>query len=558
MKPGLIVPIAALLLQTFAKAQTLPSLQITNGNESVSLSWTGAAPGLFALQTTASLSRPVVWTDKQSLINNSGTATVDVGTPQQFFRLNPVTPLFQFAIFYDVNLEIDPGGATTFNAPVFCNQNIWEGSAICTFASTVTAVGTNSSQLSDPFASNYSGSGAPTYLLAGQPAADAPSLSIKGLGTNSSPAAMRSLLELPPAAYALGTSAAYSSNGAIYLANVCDLIITNFASGTNAGSLTPTGTNLAVLFQDQQMQTITLVPYDFFLIENPLTHVISTTNYVPSGSANIIIFAGYSWITNTTFRDWREGWNGGTGPPKNVQAVQIDVSKLNTWLTNTIAPVSGYLYDQTKLLHSGHHIDSIYVYTSVPLTGTQLPAVRLANGAQLPNPGGSANGLTVATPFPIYILGDYNSQNNGLSALGQWATNGATANTLPAALMGDAITILSDFWNDSNTSKMPTAARTTVNAAMLGGIVPSNPSISGNFSGGVENFIRLLESWGTATLTYNGSSVALFYSQYATNSWLQTGNYYNAPTRHYAFDLNFTNVTKLPPLTPMVENYLSP
>jgi hypothetical protein len=81
---------------------------------------------------------------------------------------------------------------------------------------------------------------------------------------------------------------------------------------------------------------------------------------------------------------------------------------------------------------------------------------------------------------------------------------------------------------------------------------------SGNYSGGIENFMRLLENWGANTLTYNGSMVALFSSQYATNTWLPTGNYYNAPTRHWAFDSNFANFSKLPPLTPLVENYVSP
>ena len=86
---------------------------------------------------------------------------------------------------------------------------------------------------------------------------------------------------------------------------------------------------------------------------------------------------------------------------------------------------------------------------------------------------------------------------------------------------------------------------------MLEGIVASNPNISGNYSGGVENFMRLLENWSSGpVLTYNGSIVVLFYSQYATNSWQPTGNYYNAPTRNWAFDLNFRTASKLPPLTP--------
>jgi len=62
--------------------------------------------------------------------------------------------------------------------------------------------------------------------------------------------------------------------------------------------------------------------------------------------------------------------------------------------------------------------------------------------------------------------------------------------------------------------------------------------------------MRLLENWSGRTLTYNGSIVVLFYSEYATNSWRETGGYYSAPTRHWAFDLNFENSAKIPPLTP--------
>ena len=84
---------------------------------------------------------------------------------------------------------------------------------------------------------------------------------------------------------------------------------------------------------------------------------------------------------------------------------------------------------------------------------------------------------------------------------------------------------------------------------MLEGIVPTNPNISGNYSGGVENFMRLLrKAWGNNTLWYNGSIVVMFPSQYATNLW-SYGNYYDAPGRNWAFDANFA-ANKLPPLTP--------
>jgi hypothetical protein len=425
----------------------------------------------------------------------------------------------------------------------------------------VTAAGTNAPQVANPFALNYNGTGSPTFN-GGQPTSHAPPLSLAGFGTSNSPAAMRSMLELPPPPYAMGTPAAYSSAGLWYVANQADLVISNFVWGTNSGIL-PAGTNFIAYYQDSMTTPqLARLPYDFYVVTNATGQTI-ITNYVGGlalgGSGNTNIFyAGYTWLTNVYFYDWREGWNGGAGPPKKVQAVQIDMGRLNTWLTNqsgNAAYTSGFNSNMQKWLHSNHYIGGIYVYTSVPLTDSQLPAVRVTDGAILPNPYNLTTpyGVTVATPFPLYVWKDYNSATFQGSSLGL----GTTTYTVPAALMGDSVTILSDNWNDSATARLPAPSSTTVNAAMITGIVPSDPSVSGSYSGGVENFMRLLEAWG-GTLTFNGSIVVPFYSQFATNSWKPTGNYYNAPTRHWAYDLNFTNYSKLPPLTPLVENCVSP
>ncbi len=189
----------------------------------------------------------------------------------------------------------------------------------------------------------------------------------------------------------------------------------------------------------------------------------------------------------------------------------------------------------------------------------------MVNGQQLPfttDPGGSGattSGLTVSTPQPLYIKGDYNVQT-ATSAAGAAAQTTNTANTYPAALIGDAITILSTNWQDGGSAYLAAGllanrtkpSPTTINAAALEGIVQSTNS---NYSGGVENFLRMEEDWGGVVLQYNGSIVVMFPSVYATGFWPGTGtgpNVYNPPTRHWAFDLNFTDPKKLPPLTPKV------
>jgi hypothetical protein len=116
----------------------------------------------------------------------------------------------------------------------------------------------------------------------------------------------------------------------------------------------------------------------------------------------------------------------------------------------------------------------------------------------------------------------------------------------------DAVTILSPNWNPQNSSSgigSRTAANDTVNAALLTGNVPSDGN---SYSGGVENFPRFLENWSGYTLTYNGSMVCMFNSQIATDPWPGTGTVYNPPTRNWAFDQNFNNPAKQPPLMPFV------
>jgi hypothetical protein len=188
-----------------------------------------------------------------------------------------------------------------------------------------------------------------------------------------------------------------------------------------------------------------------------------------------------------------------------------------------------------------HKINSIYVQDKRSVAG-KLTAVRVVNGQSLPD-----DGLTVATPHPLYVKGHFNAPD-----VTPGLTN--TANTKPASLVSDAVTVLSGNWNDSWAASTAlstrTAANTTVNAALLSGIVPT---VENHYSGGVENFPRFLETWSGTTLTYNGSMVVMFASRYANNFWIAPGTYYNPPTRKWAFDRNFLDMNKIPPGTPQVK-----
>lgn len=179
------------------------------------------------------------------------------------------------------------------------------------------------------------------------------------------------------------------------------------------------------------------------------------------------------------------------------------------------------------------------------LGSSELAAVRVHSGQTLPD-----NGLTVSTENPLYVQSNFNQPISAHLL----TTN--TTGTKPASFAGDTISVLSESWDDADSHSSSlndrVAASTTVNAAFLGGIVPtldSNHS-SKKYSGGVENYPRLLEKWSGKSPTYNGSMVVLYTSQYATNGWKYGGSVYQAPGRDWSFDLNFLDPRKLPPGTP--------
>jgi hypothetical protein len=229
--------------------------------------------------------------------------------------------------------------------------------------------------------------------------------------------------------------------------------------------------------------------------------------------------------TTNSFWDAREG--------KTVLPIDINIGAVTAWnVTN----------QSLRSLLLGSNLTSIYVVDLRNLPANDLSAVRVFNGTQLP-----PNGLTVATGRPLYVLGDYNEYNSAY--LG--STN--TSATHPASLVADAITILSDAWTDGNSTAAVGsrgAAATTVNAALLTGTVETT---LGNYSGGMENFPRFLESWGLANVfTYNGSMIKMFPSLYATNVWGQA-NVYDPPKRNWAFDAKFNDPAGLPPKTPSLQ-----
>lgn len=150
----------------------------------------------------------------------------------------------------------------------------------------------------------------------------------------------------------------------------------------------------------------------------------------------------------------------------------------------------------------------------------------------------------------------------------------------PAAVMADAVHILSQGWevpvggrpNDlKSTLDLASGVRNVpandapggtaftapgalgINAALLFGLGPSTLDPDW-YNGGLENFIRMLESWSGRTLNYRGSFVSLGEPRHKRNDWHcgsgNSCNIYDPPVREFDYDPDFNLVENLPPMTP--------
>lgn len=201
--------------------------------------------------------------------------------------------------------------------------------------------------------------------------------------------------------------------------------------------------------------------------------------------------------------------------------------------------------------------------------------VRLINGISLPGiydvaKPNQSQGFTVASENGVYVLGNYNATGVTLSggSLPAPSQNYLPQNTVeqvPAAVISDAVTILSNNWDDAKSFRYPftqgdrLATATQVRFALLTGdgitgntSISYNPSQFGQLNGGIHNFKRFLERWTDVRLNYAGSLVNLFTSRNNNGFWKCCNAVYNPPIRDWTFDTTFLDPNRLPPGTPYI------
>ena len=187
-------------------------------------------------------------------------------------------------------------------------------------------------------------------------------------------------------------------------------------------------------------------------------------------------------------------------------------------------------------------------------------ALKIVDGATL-NLGSSCGaivcGLTVMAENPVYVQGDYNAPADG-----SWS-----GYSVGASVGGDAVTFLSNNWNDANSFTFPqtmtggkarNAVATAYRAAIISGKGIPFPQFGTTpdfgTDGGVHNFLRFLEVWSGVYCHYKGSLVSFYYNRQAVGTYKGAG-VYSPPNRDYKFDTNFSlGPTYLPPETPKLKS----
>ena len=412
------------------------------------------------------------------------------------------TPLFQFAAFYGrgVDLEISPGPPMTFTGRVHANSDIYavdHGSGVgLYFDSPITAVGEiYHHKKIDP---SDTGNGAHPQIKDTSGNYQEFDFDHEYQPGLSSPWATENDFKL----HTLSTYGGTVKDSAMAVQEILPPVPDALYDPVN-----PTTSSHQLIEAGDVSDSAELQAAKMYYKADLKIHTDSSGNVTATDkSGNLVDLSGCN-VSTPSFYNMRE--------EATVTVTEVDVAALQACGR---MPANGVLYVHNTV-NAGDH-----------------KGVRLVNGSTLPT-----KGLTVVSENPIYVQGDYN-----------------TVNKQPAAVMGDAVTILSNNWGPNNsdskgdqvTSNRP-ATDTTVNAAFMLG--PNREAEEGSYNNGaIENVIRFLENWKDKNMTYNGAIVALWHSQQAMGDHRCCGdddnNYYRAPIRNWSYDTLFD--TQLPPGAP--------
>ena len=481
-----------------------------------------AGPATTAAITTGFFQGLVALTQPFSVTAVAETTSVPMGRASVTMTADfDIIPIFQFAIFYEEDLEILPGPNMTLNGRVHSNQGLYIGSnSTLTVDSSMTSAGDiynfrKNNGASMPGDVRIRDSSGAFQAMAGLDSTD-PDWVTEALDrwdgnvrsgeheverlnlAIEDPLSPRRIIEPGRPSDTQGDQDAKMWYDA-------DLRIINGKGYLNDGTPVPlidpvTGTSAVrhtVIFDQREQRHVLTTEVDM----EKLGRIPQYPGDPGNNNAAIVYVGGYE--PGNGMPSWPAG-GGGVGPPE--------------W--------SGY--------------PEPWLAPNQTLFG-----VKLTNGDTLPG------ATTVVSDNPTYIHGDYNINNKA-----------------GAAVIADAVTILSNRWGDVNGDGDTTdpgdgdlayselglnsrnAWSTQINAAVMLGNTDTIPGVQ--YNGGVENVMRFLERWSGDTYKYRGSIIDLWNSENATGDWIYGNPNYTAPSRDWAFDTDFLDPANLPPGTPKV------
>lgn len=446
-----------------------------------------------------------------------------------------LVPLFQFAAFYNKDLEILPGPTMTLSGPVHTNGDLYlfsDGNSL-----TITGQVTTAGDLYRGRKNNSTCNNSPVNIY--------------------DPVSPRSLLGTCPTRTKISSSYVTPWNGMIQM-NVPEITIPEpEVFDPNPGQVYWDRADLRiVLYVDAANNPTGANPIQVvnstYMMDGVATSAIRTAATCPVRTGETLSTT-VAW--SNSLYNGREGFR--------VTLLNVDLAALFDCLRTTNWFGTGKQLSDATDGGLVFHFTVVGPNSSPPDANSDgMPdtsnryGVRIYNGANLASAvGGSPaiKGLTVISDQAMYVMGNYNSTNKK-----------------PAAIMADTINLLSNNWNrvdartdvagfqlsDSLTNctlSQRTTSATTYNAAFLAatdstGNIDGEGGQGGAYNGGLENYPRLHEQWNNVLLTYRGSFVSLNKPRKVRGGW--GSQCYGAPRRDWNYDTSFNNAANLPPITP--------
>ena len=444
--------------------------------------------------------------------------TVVIRLGRRFSTFN--TPIFQYSVFYEGDLELAPGANMRIEGDISANGSIYMGSTptgTLTLTQKVRYLGSST----PPGVFNDDGYGNTTYRKPGTPVG---AVLTAPVFTTSQASQVEPLTEsenlqggVDAAELVLRRPDLFPTENDVYRSLIAPppgASNPNETPSTYDSTLGDDATISAQRIYNRAGLRVTVNTNNTVTIEkvDPVTQVVTdVTGTFSSAIAGI----------GTGITDMREG--------KTVATTTIDVSVLKTVLASSYSNFNGVMYVNVK-----------------SNTPTAPGAVRLINAESTPE-NSLGTGFSVATNGGLMIKGNYNT------------TPRADGTINPAMIMGDAVTLLSYAWNDANSGASmytsgvlngtrlgdaPVAADGTKKLTIEAGILTGNqPATSTASSGGAQNLVRYLEDMSTNSINVlmHGSVGRLFQSKDYTASFKQPGvpaDVYRAPAKR---DIQFNS-----------------